>query len=291
MLGRFGRDAGSLLGVEIASDTIRMLQLRRQRGHWRVAAWACEPITRPMGHSQLPEALREAHRRCGTPQRRVALALPSSQVICKVCQLPAETARFDAEVRLLAQAEQLFPFPLDDLALDFQVLGVSAGSPAHIDVLVAACRQSQLDPLEHMFNQAGMQVAAMEVDSFALLRAMGVEAPADLALLQLEAGEIVLHGWQRDLVPLRQHLALDASGRWLESVERLWSLHGAQERVAQVMLAGGAADAERAGQLTDRLAVRCSLACPSPLAGSAVSESLVASMALACGLALGGEQA
>lgn len=109
MLGRFGRDAGSLLGVEIASDTIRMLQLRRQRGHWRVAAWACEPITRPMGHSQLPEALREAHRRCGTPQRRVALALPSSQVICKVCQLPAETARFDAEVRLLAQAEQLFP--------------------------------------------------------------------------------------------------------------------------------------------------------------------------------------
>ncbi|WP_252090079.1 pilus assembly protein PilM [Pseudomonas sp. MWU13-3659] len=290
MLGRFGRDAGSLLGVEITSDTIRMLQLRRQRGHWRVAAWACEPITRPMGHSQLPEALREAHRRCATPQRRVALALPASQVICKVCQLPSGTTRFDAEAQLLAQAEQLFPFPLDDLALDFQVLGVSAGNSAHTDVLVAACRQSQLDPLEQMFNQAGMQVAAMEVDSFALLRASGGAAPADSALLQLEAGEIVLHGWQRDLVPLRQHLALEASGQWLESVERLWSLHGARERVGQVMLAGGAADVERAGQLADRLAVRCSLARPSALAGSAVSENLAASMVLACGLALGGLQ-
>ncbi|MDF9617313.1 pilus assembly protein PilM [Pseudomonas entomophila] len=288
MLGRFGRDAGSLLGVEIASDTIRMLQLRRQRGRWRVATWACEPITMTLGQSQLPEALRETHRRCATPQRKVALALPASQVICKVCQLPCEAAGFDAEAQLLAQAEQLFPFPLDDLALDFQVLGVSAERPAHADVLVAACRQSQLDPLEQIFNQAGMQVAAMEVDSFALLRASELAAPADSVLLQLEAGEIVLHGWQRDLVPLRQHLLLDSSGQWLESVERLWSLHGARERVGQVVLAGGAADTERAGQLAEQLGVRCRLARPSPLAGCAESDTFAASMALACGLALGG---
>lgn len=103
------------------------------------------------------------------------MALPASQVICKVCRLPCEATGLDAEARLLAQVEQLFPFPLDDLALDFQVLGVSAECPAHTDVLVAACRQSQLDPLEHMFDQAGLQVAAMEVDSFALLRASGAK--------------------------------------------------------------------------------------------------------------------
>ncbi|WP_283107510.1 type IV pilus biogenesis protein PilM [Pseudomonas entomophila] len=291
MLGRFGRDAGSLLGVEIASDTIRMLQLRRQRGRWRVAAWACEPIPAGLGHPQLPEVLREAYRRCATPQRRVALALPASQVICKVCRLPCEATGLDAEARLLAQVEQLFPFPLDDLALDFQVLGVSAECPAHTDVLVAACRQSQLDPLEHMFDQAGLQVAAMEVDSFALLRASGGEASGDLALLQLEAGEVVLHRWQRDLVPLRQHLPLAASGQWLESVERLWSLHSAREHVGQVVIAGGAADTERAEQLADRLGVRCSLARPSPLADGAESEAFVASMALVCGLALGGSRA
>lgn len=288
MLGRFGRDASSLLGVEIASNSIRMLQLRRQRGRLRVAAWACEPIAMTLANTHLPDALREVRRRCATPQRKVALALPASQVICKVCQLPYDATRFDAEAQLLAQVEQLFPFPLDDLALDFQVLGVSAGHPAHNDVLVAACRQSQLDPFEQIFSQAGMQVAAVEVDSYALSRALGPAMSSDSVLLQLEAGEIVLHGWLHDFVPQRQYLPLGEAGQWLEGVERLWSLHGARERAGHVVIAGGGANTERVGQLAARLGVRCSLACPSPLVGGAEPETFPATMALACGLALGG---
>lgn len=176
MFGRFGKDAGSLLGVEITSDSVRMLQLQRRRGRCRVAGWVVEPLEPAPGGDglsdpgQIVSALRQAHQRLGSRQRRVAVSVPASQVICKVCQLPAGLTDAELEAHLLVDADQLFPFPLDDLALDFQVQGASQVQPGALDVMVAACRQSTLDPLEALFLDAGLQLEAVEVDSIALQR-------------------------------------------------------------------------------------------------------------------------
>ena len=294
MLGRFGKDAGSLLGVEIAADSIRMLQVRRQRGRCQVVGWVRESIDPPLRgphlldeSERLVSALRQAHVRCATRQRQVALALPASQVICKVLRLPVGVSDPDAEAQLLDQADQLFPFPLDDLALDFQVLGLSAEHPGHADVLVAACRQSQIDPLEQLFAQAGLQVQAMEVDSIALRRAMPSLPARTTALLQLERNEAVLHRLQDPVLPHRQQVVLASSGEWLEPVERLCTQVG----VGEVVLVGGAADDERASALAERLKVPCRMAAGSDFSGLAKGrevKALDASMSLACGLALGG---
>lgn len=296
MLGRFGKDAGSLLGVEIASDSIRMLQIRRQRGRCRIVGWAREYIDPPLHGLQLidddvrlVEALRQAHGRCATCQRQVALALPASQVICKVLRLPVGVGEFGIEAQLLEQADQLFPFPLDDLALDFQVLGLSAEHPGHNDVLVAACRQRQIDPLEQVLARAGLQVQAMEVDSIALRRVMPSVPARTVVLLQLERNEAVLHRWQDTVLPHRQQIALVSPQRWLEPVEQLCTQVGIDE----VVLVGGAADEERASALGERLKVACRVAAGSDFSGLAKGSevhALDASMVLAYGLALGGLQ-
>lgn len=296
MLGRFGKDAGSLLGVEIASDSIRMLQVRRQRGRCRVVGWVREPIDPPLrgphlldDDVRLVDALRQAHRDCATRQRQVAMALPASQVICKVLRLPVGVPDFDAEAQLLEQADRLFPFPLDDLALDYQVLGLSAEHPEHADVLVAACRQSQIDPFEQVFARAGLQVQAMEVDSIALRRAMPSVSASTTALLQLERNEAVLHRLQDPVLPHRQQVALASPGGWLEPVERLCTQAG----VGEVVMVGGAANDERASALAERLNVACRMAAGSDfmsLAKGREAKMLDASMALAYGLALGGLQ-
>ncbi|MFP3498801.1 pilus assembly protein PilM, partial [Pseudomonas sp. SIMBA_059] len=94
----------------------------------------------------------------GLRQRRVALALPANQVICKLCHLPMEQTGVELEAHLLAGAERLFPFPLEDLALDFQVLGASRVQPGCAEVMVAACRQSALASLEAIVDEAGLQL-------------------------------------------------------------------------------------------------------------------------------------
>jgi len=152
MLGRMGKDAGSLLGVEIASDSVRVLQLRRLKGRYERVAWALErfePFTAGdwwQAPDRVLAALSSAYRRSGSRQRRVAVALPASQVICKLWQLPPGQSEADLEAKLLADADRLFPFPLEELVMDFQVMGASQVQAGARDVMVAACRQAVLTP-------------------------------------------------------------------------------------------------------------------------------------------------
>lgn len=214
MLRRFGRDASSLLGVEIASDAVRIAQLRRCRGRYEQLVWvsqAIEPIAPGNGwqdSERVVAALRSALRQSGSRQRRAAVALPASQVICKLCQLPINQAPSQMEAQLLADADRLFPIPLDDLVLDFQVLGASQLQPGSLDVLVAASRQSALQPLAAAFEAAGLALEVVEIDSIALRRLMPRQVKGAAALLRVEPGSATLHGWLGDTLPLRRELLL-----------------------------------------------------------------------------------
>ena len=299
MLGRFGKDAGSLLGLEIAPDSIRLIQLQRRRGQCRVAAWALEPLAgdplRDGGISDpgpVVAALRRAHQRAGCRQRHVAIALPGSQVISKVRRLSEGMDDAQMEAQLLAEADQFIPFPLDDTALDFQVLGPCRAQPGHVEVVVAACRQSHLDPLEQVLAAAGLQARLVDVDSLALRRAMPGTKGAR-AVVQLEHGRAILHAWHSGPLPVRQELHAKAATPeslepWLECVLRNAQLDG-------LLLAGsGAARSDVRSFLQDRLGIATQVVEPLPglgLRGLPDADALTqawASMAMACGLAMGG---
>lgn len=290
MFGRLGRDAGSLLGVEFAPGSVRMLQLQRHRGQVRVKAWASQPLACAPGgagsgdDTGVIKALVEAHRRCATGQRRVALALPSAQVICKTCPLPADLSPQQLEARLLAEADRLFPFPLDDLALDFQVLGPAAAEPGLVEALVVACRQSQLDPYEQLLARAGLELVAVDVDSFALRRALAPAPGPGTVLLQLEAGSAVAHRWGNGPLPQSLPLALASAPGGLDELSAL--LQRSLQPGDQLCLAGGAASSAGARHLAERLECPCRLLQLPPARGPAPG----ASMALAYGLAMGAWQ-
>lgn len=299
MLGRLGRDAGSLLGLEIAPDSIRLLQLQRRRGQCRVTAWALEPLASETlrdgwisDPAPVVAALRKAHQRAGCRQRRVAIALPGSQVISKVCRLSEGLDDAQMEAQLLAEADQFIPFPLDDTALDFQVLGPCREQTGHVEVAVAACRQSHLDPLEQVLAAAGLQARLVDVDSLALRRAMP-GTTGTRAVVQLEHGRAVLHAWPPGSLPVRQELraagvTLESLEQWLECV-----LQGVQIDVL-LLAGGGAACTDVRGFLQDRLGIATQVVEPLPgldLAALPDADALTrawASMAMACGLAMGG---
>ncbi|AXM97022.1 type IV pilus biogenesis protein PilM [Pseudomonas plecoglossicida] len=282
MLGHWGRDAGSLLGVDIALDSIQMLQVRKRGGRCERVAWVHETFE-PLaaGHwwqdpGRVELALRDAYRRSGTRQRRVAVALPVSQVICKRCQLPASQTAAQMEAQLLADADTLFPFPLDDLVIDFHAMGASTGRPGYRDVIVAACRQSTLQPLEALFEAAGLQLDAVEVDSIALRRLLPPQGTGASALLRVEPDAMTLHGWMPDGLPQRRdlpgHACVDRLAQWV--VDEL--------QVDDVLVCGAArGDHGRLMELSQQLTVPCR---PLPaVAGLDCSDS-----SLACALALGG---
>lgn len=299
MLGRFGMDAGSLLGLEIAPDSIRLIQLQRRRGQCRVTAWALEPLvadTLRDGWMNDPgpvvAALHRAHQRAGFRQRHVAIALPGSQVISKVRRLSEGLDDAQMEAQLLAEADQFIPFPLDDTALDFQVLGPCREQPGCVEVAVAACRQSHLDSLEQVIVAAGLQARLVDVDSLALRRAMPGTKNTQ-AVVQLEHDRAILHAWHSGPLPVRQEL--NATATTPESLEQWLGcvLRGVQ--LDLLLLAGaGAARGDVRGFLQDRLCIATQVVEPLPgldLTALPDADALTrawASMAMACGLAMGG---
>ena len=303
MLGRVGRDAGSLLGVEIASDSIRLMQLQRRRGRFHVKAWAHETLEAQVFHDgwvKAPEpvvaALRRAYQRSGSRQRRVAVALPGSQVICKVRHLSAGLDEAAMETQLLVEADQFIPFPLDDLALDFQVLGPSLSHPGKLDVIIAACRQSLLDPLEQLIEAAGLHAESVEVDSFALARVLPCSSQDRCAMLQIEAGQSILHAWSGPALPQRHELqpgSMDTA--WLDRLAQLLEAQASQSPFDRLLLAGpDAAQAIMLPTLEARLGIACEVIDPlSALHLGRVPDvdalrAQGSAMTLACGLALRG---
>ena len=290
MFGRFGKDAGSLVGVEITPDAVRIMQLQQRNRRCRVMGSAQELFQAPLADDWAAEpdvvaaALQRAYRRSGLRQRRVALALPASQVICKLCHLPVQQGGAQLEAQLLADAERLFPFPLEDLALDFQVMGASHAQPGCSEVMVAACRQSALASLEAVVEEAGLQLEAVEVDNIALCRMLPQGGLEGAALLRVEARSVTLHDWQPGRAYQRCELQTagpDMHGQWPERLQAWLAGQGLPARLWVVSSSSVSPDWLQG--LGSRLNVPCTY-----LPGLAGLEHVDGSMLLACALALGG---
>ncbi len=181
-LGWFsGKRAAPVLGIDLSADAVRVIELSAVGGRWRVECYARRML--PHGairdgnivHSALvSQALLEALTESGTPVRRAALALPSGLVIRKVLRLPDDLSDEELESQVEADAEDTLPFSLDELRLDFAVIGPSADDPGKIDVMLVAARKEKIDERVSLAESVGLQAVAVDVEQQALLGAVAL---------------------------------------------------------------------------------------------------------------------
>ena len=143
-------------------------------GTLRLERYAIEPIERGAivdGNVEKPEvvadALLRALRKAGTKTRTAALALPSSSVITKRITLPAGMRDDDYEMQVESEASQYIPFAIEEVNLDFQILGPSATSPDDVDVLLAASRKEKVDDRVVVAEMAGLKPMIIDVEPYA----------------------------------------------------------------------------------------------------------------------------
>ena len=140
----------------------------------RLERYAIEPIERGSvvdGNVEKPEvvadALVRALRKAGIKTKTVALALPSSSVITKRITLPAGMHEDDYEMQVESEASQYIPFAIEEVNLDFQILGPSASSPEDVSVLLAASRKEKIDDRVVVAELAGLKPMIMDVETYA----------------------------------------------------------------------------------------------------------------------------
>jgi len=178
----FTAKAPPLFGLDISSSSVKMLELvDGGRSGYRVERYAIEPLPRDSvvdgninNLEAVTESVKRAHGRMGTRTKHVAMAVPSGAVISKKIIVSAALREEELEVQVESEANQYIPFALEEVNLDFQILGPSPTNPEEQEVLIAATRKEKVEDRIAVADSAGLKALVMDVESFAQQTALSL---------------------------------------------------------------------------------------------------------------------
>ena len=183
MLRLYRKPNKGLVGVDISSTTVKLLELSVKNGRYWVESYAVMPLPENsvVEKSILnPEAVADALERvvnlANPHTTHVAIAVPTSMVIHKIIEMDADMSDEEREVQIRMDAEQYIPFPLDEVSLDFEVLPDRLANPNRVNVLLVATRTENVDTRVEVLELAGLVAKVADVESYAMERAFSVFA-------------------------------------------------------------------------------------------------------------------
>lgn len=165
-----------MIGVDISSSSVKLVELSEvpKVGGYVVERYAIESLPKDAvsdgninNLDSVSECLQRAWRRLGSRIRNVSMALPASTVITKKILLPAGMSEEDLEFQVESEANQYIPFALDEVNLDFQVVGAASGNPEEVEVLLAASRKANVEDRVAAAQAAGLRAMVVDVEPFA----------------------------------------------------------------------------------------------------------------------------
>jgi type IV pilus assembly protein PilM len=199
--------APPLIGVDVSSSALKLVELAEAgKGAYRLERYAIEPLAKDLvtdgnitNLDQVSDALRRGHKRLGSRNRNIAMALPAAMVITKKIIVPAGQTEEELELQVEVEANQYIPFALDEVNLDFQILGPAPNNPDEVEVLIAASRKEKVEDRVAVAEAAGLKPRVMDVESYATEEAFQMIAPSlpangrDQNIALVDIGAHVMH--------------------------------------------------------------------------------------------------
>lgn len=177
----FKRKPDPLIGLDISSSAIKLVELNQDgQGAWILERCASEALDSDWvvdgnieKFDEVADALKRLLRKSGTRAKHVALALSHSSVITKKIILPGALSEQELEVQVESEASQYIPFPLDEVSLDFCVIGPNLKNPSDVDVILAATRKEKVEEVNNLAVLVGLKPVVVDVESYASRLAAG----------------------------------------------------------------------------------------------------------------------
>ena len=178
MLGLSKNKQSIVLGLDISSTSAKLLELSHSGGKFRVESYAVaslppnavveKNVNDPEG---VADALRQVVYQSKTKQKNAAVAVAGSAVITKVITMDADLNDDAMEAQNMAEADQYIPYPLDEVAIDFEIQGISEDDPNACNVLLAACRKENVDLRVDALELADLDAKVVDVEAYDMERA------------------------------------------------------------------------------------------------------------------------
>lgn len=173
-----------LIGIDISSTSVKMMELSKTGSSYRIEGIGVEPlpanavVEKSIAEIEsVGESVKRALSKSKIKSKNVAIAVAGSSVITKKITMPANLSDDDMESQIQLEADQYIPYPLEEVALDFQVIGPTEDNPETVDVLLAACRSENVDDRVAAIELAGLTAKIVDIEAYTIETAFSVMAP------------------------------------------------------------------------------------------------------------------
>ena len=175
-----GRKHAPMVGLDISSSSAKLVELGQSaNGEYVLERFASEPFEKGWitdgqieKFDEVADAVRKLVQKSGTRTKQVVMAMPQSAVITKKIVLPAGLRDEEMELQVESEANQYIPFSLDEVSLDFCVIGPSPTSTGDVEVLIAASRKDRVQDRQGLAEAAGLKPVVLDIESHASRLAM-----------------------------------------------------------------------------------------------------------------------
>src|SRR3954470_12100964 len=172
------KKARPVIGLDISSTSVKLLELSRHGDRYRVETYAVKPLPPNAvvekninDQEAVAEVIRAMVKQSKTKLKYAAVAVAGSAVITKMIDLPAGLSDDAMETQISLEADHYIPFPLEEVAIDFEVQGISPRNPDQVEVLLAACRRENVEMRASVLQLSDLTPEKVDIEAYSMERA------------------------------------------------------------------------------------------------------------------------
>jgi len=178
ILSFLDKKARPVIGLDISSTSVKLLELSRHGDRYRVETYAVKPLPPNAvvekninDQEAVAEVIKSMVKQSKTKLKYAAVAVAGSAVITKMIDLPAGLTDDAMETQISLEADQYIPFPLEEVAIDFEVQGISPRNPDQVEVLLAACRRENVEMRAGVIQLSDLIPEKVDIEAYSMERA------------------------------------------------------------------------------------------------------------------------
>jgi len=170
-----------LIGIDITNSAVKLLEIHPYGEKLQVASYGVAPLEnsavadrRIKDYKSVARSIKRVIDRTQPSTKRTAVAVPTTAVITRTLSLPVELNDEEMETLIMEEAEQHVPYPLNEVAIDFQRQPPLNPDDENQPVLLVACRKEVTDQLDYVLEEAGLEPIVTDVENLAMERSLGL---------------------------------------------------------------------------------------------------------------------
>jgi len=163
-----------IVGIDIGSSSVKLVQLSELKGTYSLKNAGILPLPSDaivdnslMDTTSIVETIRDLVKSLGSKVVDASCSISGNSVIIRKISLPAMTPE-ELEDQIAWEAEQYIPFDINDVNLDFEILDADLSASGKMTVLLVASKKEIINEYVSVFNEAGLKLVVVDVDSFAV---------------------------------------------------------------------------------------------------------------------------